>query len=81
MGGKTQINAERRGSFVEYPAGEYRTVVAFGPGRSHANAAPEIQSAIISALYTHSTKFPNYTAFLRTCKSLYYAVYPVFLAN
>lgn len=55
MGEATQINAERRESFVEYPAGEYRTV-AFGPSRSHANTAPEIQSAIISALYTYSTK-------------------------
>jgi len=40
----------------------------------------EIQSAIINELYK-SSKFPEYTAFLRTNKALYQHAYPVFITN
>jgi hypothetical protein len=46
----------------------------------HTKNYTEIQTSIIHALYT-SPKFPNYSAFLYTSKTLYHAAYPIFLTN
>ncbi|RFU25207.1 hypothetical protein B7463_g11129, partial [Scytalidium lignicola] len=41
----------------------------------------EIQSWIISDVYSSGTKYPHYTAIFRTCKHLYQIAYPIFLGS